>query len=68
MSRHDYLEDKAANYRLMQQIREWWKKRGHNVRVWLEKEKDPQGGGSIYVVKTNIQQNVENLRSGYSTD
>lgn len=68
MGRHDYLGDKAANYRLMQLVREWWKKRGHNVRVWLEREKDPQGGGSIYVIRTNVVQNVENAKSGYAVD
>ena len=64
----DYLSDKAANYRLMQDIREWWKKRGHNVRVWLAKERDPQGAGYIYVIKTDINQSVENCYSGYSVD
>lgn len=64
----DYLDDKAANYRLMQDIRDWWKKRGHNVRVWIEREKDPQGSGCIYVIRTNIKQNVETAYSGYSVD
>lgn len=68
MGRHDYLDDKAANYRLMQNIREWWRKRGYNVRVWLEKVKDPQGGGNIFVIRTDAVQNVENAKRGYAID
>ena len=68
MGRHDYLDDKAANYRLMQNIREFWRKRGYNVRVWLERAKDPQGGGNIFVIRTNVVQHVENAKSGYTVE
>jgi len=37
MGRHDYLSDRAANYKLMADIKNWWRKRGYVVRVWLEK-------------------------------
>jgi hypothetical protein len=36
MAKHDYLSDRAANYKLMQDIRNWWSRRGQTVRVWLE--------------------------------
>lgn len=66
--RHDYLDDKAANYRLCQTIRDWWHKRGHRVRVRLEKVKDPQGSGSIFVVRVDAPQHVRNLELGHSVD
>lgn len=58
MAKHDYLSDRAANYKLMNDIKSWWRKRGIIVRVWMEKASDPQGGGTIYVIRTNIVQHV----------
>lgn len=68
MARHDYLADRAANYKLMADIRNWWHKRGYVVKVWLEKAIDPSNGTNIWVIRTNIVQSVSNARSGYSVD
>lgn len=65
MARHDYLSDRAANYKLMADIKNWWRKRGYEVRVWLEKAVDPTNGTTIWVVRSNIVQPVSNLRSNY---
>lgn len=63
--KHDYLSDRAANFRLMQQIRDWWKKRGFVVNVWLEKANSPQDGSVIWVIRTNITQNVAHASTRY---
>jgi hypothetical protein len=68
MARHDYLGDRAANYKLMADIKGWWKKRGHTVKVWLEKGTDPSNGTIIHVIRTNIVQNVADARNKYVTD
>jgi len=68
MARYDYLADRAANYKLMADIRNWWRKRGYVVKVWLEKATDPSNGTNIWVIRTNIVQSVSNARSGYSVD
>jgi len=68
MARYDYLADRAANYKLMADIRNWWRKRGYVVKVWLEKANDPSNGTNIWVIRTNIVQSVSNARSGYSVD
>ena len=68
MARYDYLADRAANYKLMTDIRNWWRKRGYVVKVWLEKAIDPSNGTNIWVIRTNIVQSVSNARSGYSVD
>lgn len=65
---HDYLGDRAANYRLMQNIRSWWLKRGFVVRVWLEKAKDPTNNTTIYVIRTDIKQNCAHAGTRYATD
>jgi hypothetical protein len=65
MARHDYLSDRAANYKLMADIRNWWRKRGYEVRVWLEKAVDPSNGTTIWVIRSNIVQPVSKLRSNY---
>jgi hypothetical protein len=65
MARHDYLSDRAANYKLMADIRNWWRKRGYNVKVWLEKAVDPTNGTTIWVIRSNIVQPVSKLRSNY---
>lgn len=62
---HDYLSDRAANFKLMQDIRSWWAKRGYPVRVWLEKAIDPASGTSIWVVRTSITQHTNNLKGNY---
>ena len=68
MARYDYLAERAANYKLMADIRNWWRKRGYVVKVWLEKAIDPSNGTNIWVIRTNIVQSVSNARSGYSVD
>lgn len=65
MARHDYLSDRAANYKLMADIKNWWRKRGYNVKVWLEKAVDPTNGTTIWVIRSNIVQPVSKLRSNY---
>lgn len=65
MPRHDYLSDRAANYKLMADIKNWWRKRGYNVNVWLEKAVDPSNGTTIWVIRSNIVQPVSKLRSNY---
>lgn len=65
MARHDYLSDRAANYKLMADIRNWWRKRGYTVNVWLEKAVDPSNGTTIWVIRSNIVQPVSKLRSNY---
>lgn len=68
MGRHDYLSDRAANYKLMADIKNWWRKRGYVVKVWLEKAIDPSNGTSIFVIRSNIVQHTNNARSGYIVD
>ena len=68
MARYDYLAERAANYKLMADIRNWWRKRGYVVKVWLEKAIDPSNGTNIWVIRSNIVQSVSNARSGYSVD
>lgn len=63
--KHDYLSDRAANFKLMQDIRSWWAKRGHSVHVWLEKGTDPTNGTKIWVIRTNIVQDVKNAKENY---
>jgi hypothetical protein len=65
MARHDYLSDRAANYKLMADIKNWWRKRGYEVRVWLEKAVDPTNGTVIWVIRSNIVQPVSKLRSNH---
>lgn len=65
MARHDYLSDRAANYKLMADIKNWWRKRGYEVCVWLEKVVDPSNGTTIWVIRSNIVQPVSKLRSNY---
>ncbi len=62
---HDYLSDKAANYKLMEDIRSWWRKRGVVVKVWLEKAIDPTTSSTIHVIRTNIVQDCTNLKGHY---
>lgn len=61
--KHDYLEDRIANVKLMNDIRSWWRKRGHHVKVWLEKAHDPTNGTTIWVIRTNIVQNYANANT-----
>ena len=49
----------------MADIKNWWRKRGYEVRVWLEKAVDPTNGTTIWVIRSNIVQPVSNLRSNY---
>jgi hypothetical protein len=66
VSRHDYLGDRAANFRLMQQIVEWWRKRGFVVRAWLEKANASGNGATIWVIRTNITQDASNVNPRYT--
>lgn len=68
MARHDYLSDRAANYKLMNDIKNWWRKRGYSVKVWLERGISPSNGTNIHVIRTNIMQSVDNARNGYVTE
>jgi len=68
MGKHDYLSDRAANYKLMADIKNWWRKRGYIVRVWLEKTIDPSNGTTIFVIRSNIVQPVRNARNSYYVD
>lgn len=68
MPKHDYLSDRAANYKLMNDIKNWWQKRGYSVKVWLEKGNSPSNGANIYVIRTDIMQSVNTARSGYVTE
>jgi hypothetical protein len=63
--KHDYLADRAANFKLMEDIRAWWRRRGCVVKVWLEKTTDPTNNTVIYVIRTNIVQDCANIRSKY---
>lgn len=63
--RHDYLSDRAANFKLMADIKTWWKRRGYHVNAWLEKAVDPTNGTVIWVIRTNITQSIANLRNRY---
>jgi hypothetical protein len=67
-AKHDYLSDKAANYKLMSDIKNWWRKRGYEVKVWMERAIDPSNGTNIHVIRTNIHQDVANARIRYVTD
>lgn len=68
MARHDYLGDRAANYKLMSDIKNWWHRRGYVVKVWLEKAIDPTSGSAIHVIRTDIKQSIPNARKGYYVD
>ncbi len=63
--KHDYLADRAANFRLMNDIRSWWAKRGYPVQVWLEKANDPTNGTVIWVIRTTITQDTKHLGTRY---
>jgi hypothetical protein len=63
--KHDYLSDRAANFHLMNNIKAWWRKRGFIVRTRLEKSIDPTNGTVIWVIRTNIVQDCNNIRSRY---
>ena len=63
--KHDYLADRAANFHLMNNIKAWWRKQGYVVRTWLEKSIDPTNGTVIWVIRTNIIQDCNNIRSHY---
>lgn len=65
---HDYLADKAANYKLLQDIKAWWAKRGFAVKAWIESAKDPTSGSTIHVIRTNITQNCGDARTAYAVD
>ncbi len=67
-AKHDYLSDKAANYKLMSDIKNGWRKRGYEVKVWMERAVDPSNGTNIHVIRTNIHQDVANARIRYVTD
>lgn len=62
---HDYLDDRAANFKLMSDIKAWWKKRGVVVHTWLEKATDPTNGTTIWVIRSNIIQDCKHLGSRY---
>ena len=66
MTSLDYLGDRAANARLINLIQNFWKKRGHAVRAWVEKAPDPQGNSCVWVVRTDIQQSLLNLNPRYT--
>lgn len=66
MPKHDYLSDRTANYKLMQDIRAWWLRRGRTVRVWMEKANDPSNGTVIWVIRTDLQQNVNAAKRGHA--
>lgn len=68
MPKHDYLSDRAANYKLMNDIKNWWQKRGYSVKVWLERGVSPVNGTNIHVIRTNIVQHVDNARARYVTE
>lgn len=65
---HDYLSDRMANFKLMSDIKNWWRKRGYIVRVWLEKSADPNGGITIYTIRTNIPQSIATAQAGNFID
>lgn len=62
---HDYLDDRAANFKLMNDIKSWWRKRGIVVHTWLEKAVDPTNGTNIWVIRSNIIQDCKNAGSRY---
>ena len=65
MTSLNYLEERAANLSLMIKIQRFWQKEGHSVSTWTEKVASPDGG-SIYVVRSSIRQNVNTAENGYS--
>lgn len=65
MPRFDYLGDKASNFYLVNKIKEYWRKRGYEVRPRIEKVPDPSGAGHIFVVRVDTPQNVKDAESGY---
>ncbi len=62
---NDYLSDKAANYKLIADIKAWWAKRGYQVNCWIEKIQSPVSGHTTFIVRTNITQDVKNAERGY---
>ena len=63
----DYLSDRASNMKLINLITQFWRKRGHHVKAWVEKAQDPTNGTVIYVVRTNIKQDASNINPAYTT-
>ena len=61
---HDYLGDRLATLKLVENIRRWWQRHGIVVKVWIEKVPNPQDGRSIYVVRTALQQDLAQARLG----
>lgn len=67
MSNFDYLGDRAANFRLINLITTYWRKRGYRVKAWIEKANDPSNGSTIFVVRTDIHQNAGQIDPAFTT-
>lgn len=49
MDSPDYLGSKFHSQMLANRVRAYWRKRGHEINVWVEKE------DNVYVVRSNLQ-------------
>ena len=67
MTSYDYLGDKAANFRLINMITTYWRKRGFHVKAWVERGNDSSNGAAIFVVRTDIRQDVTKIDPTYTT-
>lgn len=67
MTSFDYLGDKAANFKLINLITTYWRKRGFRVRAWVEKANDPSNGSTIFVLRTDIKQDMTKIDPTYTT-
>lgn len=63
----DYLTERASNFKLINLIQSYWRKRGYHVKAWIEKAHDPSNGATIYVVRTNIHQSLLTLDPAHTT-
>lgn len=65
MMDNDYLTNKLANLRLINAIQSFWRKRGFIVRAWTERVDAPDGG-KIFVIRTNVVQDVSKIDPTYT--
>ena len=62
----DYLGNRSDNLKLVNAIRKWWADRGFTIKVWTERAADPLNNKPIWVVRTNIVQDVRTARPNYT--
>lgn len=59
--RPDYLGDRAAAGQLRNRIAQFWRERGHNVRVWTDERR--LGDERVFVVRSELVNGMPPLAS-----